>query len=54
MFGVVRGFAQPLGIHLPEWKWRGIETKKEMVRLLLVEERGKQLMAMPRGKRGEV
>ena len=43
MFDVVRRFAQPLGIHLPEWEGRVIETEKGAVRLLSVKERGKQL-----------
>jgi putative DNA methylase len=43
VFDVVRRFAQPLGIHLPEWEGRVIETKKGVVRLLPVEERAKQL-----------
>ena len=43
IFDVVRRFAQPLGIHLPEWEGRIIETKKGVVRLLPVEERAKQL-----------
>jgi hypothetical protein len=43
VFDVVRRFAQPLGIHLPEWEGRIIETTKGVVRLLPVEERAKQL-----------
>lgn len=43
IFDVVRRFAQPLGIHLPEWEGRIIETKKGVVRLLSVGERTKQL-----------
>ena len=43
IFDVVRRFAQPLGIHLPEWEGRVIETDKGVVRLLSVKERGKQL-----------
>jgi len=43
IFDVVRRFAQPLGIHLPEWEARIIETKKGVVRLLSVSERAKQL-----------
>ena len=43
IFDVVRRFAQPLGIHLPEWEGRIIETKKGVVRLLSVSERAKQL-----------
>ena len=40
---VARRFAQPLGIHLDDWESRIIETKKGVVRLLPVAERGKQL-----------
>src|SRR4029450_2207251 len=40
---VVRRFAQPLGIHLPAWEDRIIETKKGVVRLLAVTERAQQL-----------
>jgi hypothetical protein len=43
IFDVVRRFAQPLGIHLPEWEGRIIETEKGIVRLLSVKERTKQL-----------
>jgi hypothetical protein len=43
IFDVVRRFAQPLGIHLPEWEDRVIETEKGVVRLLSVKERAKQL-----------
>ena len=42
-FDVTRRFAQPLGIHLDDWESRIIETKKGVVRLLPVSERGKQL-----------
>ena len=42
-FDVTRRFAQPLGIHLDDWELRIIETKKGVVRLLPVTERGKQL-----------
>ena len=42
-FDVARRFSQPLGIHLDEWESRIIETKKGVVRLLPVTERGKQL-----------
>ncbi|MEI8189166.1 MAG: hypothetical protein WCI75_05575 [candidate division NC10 bacterium] len=42
-FDVARRFAQPLGIHLPEWEGRIIETEKGIVRLLPVSERAKQL-----------
>ncbi|MGH9337270.1 MAG: DUF1156 domain-containing protein, partial [Vicinamibacteria bacterium] len=43
VFDVVRRFAQPLGIDLPRWDGRVIETKKGVVRLLPVAERAKQL-----------
>ena len=43
IFDVVRRFAQPLGIDLPKWEKRVIETKKGIVRLLPVAERTKQL-----------
>jgi hypothetical protein len=43
VFDVVRRFAQPLGIELPKWEGRVIETKKGVVRLLAVSERAKQL-----------
>jgi len=43
IFDVVRRFAQPLGIHLPEWEGRIIETEKGVVRLLSVKDRAKQL-----------
>ena len=43
VFDVVRRFAQPLGIDLPRWEKRIIETKKGVVRLLPVAERAKQL-----------
>ncbi len=42
-FDVVRRFAQPLGIHLDEWESRIIKTKKGVVRLLPITERGEQL-----------
>lgn len=48
IFDVVRRFAQPLGINLPKWEGRIIETKKGVVRLLPVAERAKQLF----GKEG--
>jgi len=44
IFDVVRRFAQPLGIHLPEWEGRIIETEKEVVRLLSVKERTKSFL----------
>jgi ribA/ribD-fused uncharacterized protein len=43
VFDVARRFAQPLGIHLPEWEGRIIEIEKGAVRLLPVAERAKQL-----------
>ena len=43
VFDVVRRFAQPLGIRLPEWEGRVIETKKGVVRLLTIRERAKVL-----------
>jgi hypothetical protein len=43
VFDVVRRFAQPLGIELPKWEGRVIETKKGLVRLLPIAERAKQL-----------
>ncbi|MGQ9635967.1 MAG: DUF1156 domain-containing protein, partial [Bryobacteraceae bacterium] len=46
VFDVVRRFAQPLGIDLPKWENRIIETRKGVVRLLAVSERSKQLFGM--------
>jgi putative DNA methylase len=43
VFDVVRRFAQPLGIELPKWEGRVIETKKGVARLLPIAERAKQL-----------
>jgi len=43
VFDVVRRFAQPLGIELPKWEGRVIETKKGVVRLLPVAERAQRL-----------
>jgi putative DNA methylase len=43
IYDVVRRFAQPLGIELPKWEGRVIETKKGVVRLLPIAERAKQL-----------
>jgi adenine-specific DNA methylase len=43
IFDVVRRFAQPLGIRLPDWEGRIIETEKGVVRLLPVRERAMQL-----------
>jgi len=43
IFDVVRRFAQPLGIRLPDWEGRIIETQKGVVRLLPVRERSIQL-----------
>ena len=42
-FDVARRFAQPLGIDLPKWEKRIVETKKGVVRLLPVSERAKGL-----------
>jgi hypothetical protein len=41
VFDVVRRFAQPLGIELPKWEGRIIDTKKGVVRLLPISERAK-------------
>jgi hypothetical protein len=43
VFDVVRRFAQPLGINLPKWEGRIIETKKGVVRLFTVTERARIL-----------
>jgi len=43
VFDVVRRFAQPLGIILPNWEGRIIETKKGVVRLYSISERAKIL-----------
>jgi adenine-specific DNA methylase len=43
VFDVVRRFAQPLGIELPKWEGRIIETKKGVVRLYSIAERGRVL-----------
>ncbi len=43
VYDVVRRFAQPLGIDLPRWERRIIETKKGVVRLLPIAERARQL-----------
>jgi hypothetical protein len=43
VFDVVRRFAQPLGIDLPKWEGRVIETEKGVVRLLPIAERAEQL-----------
>jgi adenine-specific DNA methylase len=50
VFDVVRRFAQPLGINLPKWEGRIIETKKGVVRLLSMAERARILF----GKDGAV
>lgn len=42
-FDVVRRFAQPLGIHLPEWEDRILSTEKGVVTLLPVKDRSRQL-----------
>jgi putative DNA methylase len=47
-FDVVRRFAQPLGIDLARWERRIIETQKDVVRLLPVSERAKQLFGSDR------
>mgnify|MGYP000851313017 CR=1 FL=1 len=43
VFDVVSRFAQPLGIGLPKWEGRIIETKKGVVRLMAVSERARQI-----------
>jgi putative DNA methylase len=43
IYDIVRRFAQPLGIHLPDWEGRIIATEKGVVRLLPVAERARQL-----------
>jgi len=43
IYDIVRRFAQPLGIHLPSWEGRIIDTDKGIVRLLPVAERARQL-----------
>jgi putative DNA methylase len=43
IFDVVRRFAQPLGIRLPDWEGRIIETHKGVVRLLPIAERAFRL-----------
>ena len=43
-FDVARRFAQPLGIHLDEWRSRIIDIEKGAVRLLPVSERRNQLL----------
>ncbi|MHB8490482.1 MAG: DUF1156 domain-containing protein [Candidatus Dormibacteria bacterium] len=43
VFDVVRRFAQPLGVDLPKWEGRVIETKQGVVRLLPIAERARQL-----------
>lgn len=48
VFDVVRRFAQPLGVDLPKWEGRIIDTDKGVVRLLPVTERAEQLF----GKEG--
>jgi len=52
VFDVVRRFTQPLGIHLPEWEGRIIETKKGVVRLFSIAERAKQLFGDDSGQAG--
>ncbi len=48
VFDIVRRFAQPLVIGLPQWEKRTIEAKRRVVRLLPVTERAQQLF----GERG--
>jgi hypothetical protein len=43
VFDVVRRFAQPMGIHLPDFEHRIIEIEKGVVRLLPVHDRAEQL-----------
>lgn len=43
-FDVVRRIAQPLGIHLPEWERRVINSEKGVITLLSVTERARQLL----------
>ena len=43
VYDVVRRFAQPLGIRLPEWEDRIIKTDKGVVYLLFVNKRAEQL-----------
>jgi putative DNA methylase len=50
IYDVVRRFAQPLGIHLPEWEGRIIETEKGVVRLLSVRDRSTQLFGEESGQ----
>ena len=45
IFDVARRFAQPLGIRLPDWEGRIIETQKGVVRLMAVSERANQLFS---------
>ena len=45
-YDVVRRFAQPLGVDLPRWEGRVIETRKGVVRLLPIAERAKQLFGV--------
>lgn len=42
-FDIVRRFAQPLGIHLPDWEDRIIKTEKGVVKLIPVKDRAKQI-----------
>ena len=45
-FDIVRRFAQPLGIHLPDWEDRVIKTEKGVVKLIPVVKRAKQLFGV--------
>ena len=51
VFDVAKRFAQPLGIDLPVWEGRVIETKKGMVRLLPVTERAAAAIRQRRSSR---
>ena len=42
-FDVARRFAQPLGIHLPEWEGRIVKTEKGVVHLIPISDRAKVL-----------
>jgi len=55
IFDVVRRFAQPLGIRLPDWEGRIIETEKGIVRLLEESSpRDMQLKLFPREAEGSI
>ena len=42
-YDIVRRFAQPLGIHLPDWEDRIIKIEKGIVKMIPVVKRAKQL-----------